>query len=342
MNKTTLRAFLLSSLLLFLSQFAEAQTRTITGRITDSVGAPLSNVSVQVKGTNTGTFTDANGNYNLSVTSSNPRLVFSYTGMQAQEVSAGSQTTINTQLLSSSAALGEVVVIGYGTARKSDLTGAVATVKGEKLLDRPVTNVSQALQGRVPGVEVSFNTNAPGEAARVRIRGISSINSSLDPLYVVDGVIGVDANSLNPNDIASVEVLKDASATAIYGARGANGVIIITTRRGIKGASRISYDTYVTVNTLQRHLKALNAQEFMDVYNLAYKNAQKYDSAGFAQGKYKANDPLKFPKLLMLMEDLYIIPIGKRKYTGHLSAITISSHCRADLKNQLIVCLWGT
>ncbi len=297
MNKTTLRAFLLSSLLLFLSQFAEAQTRTITGRITDSVGAPLSNVSVQVKGTNTGTFTDANGNYNLSVTSSNPRLVFSYTGMQAQEVSAGSQTTINTQLLSSSAALGEVVVIGYGTARKSDLTGAVATVKGEKLLDRPVTNVSQALQGRVPGVEVSFNTNAPGEAARVRIRGISSINSSLDPLYVVDGVIGVDANSLNPNDIASVEVLKDASATAIYGARGANGVIIITTRRGIKGASRISYDTYVTVNTLQRHLKALNAQEFMDVYNLAYKNAQKYDSAGFAQGKYKANDPLKFPKL---------------------------------------------
>ncbi|HEX8676641.1 MAG TPA: SusC/RagA family TonB-linked outer membrane protein, partial [Segetibacter sp.] len=297
MNKTTLRASFFSSLLLLLFQFSQAQTRTITGRITDSAGGPLSNVSVQIRGTNTGTSTDANGNYTISVPSANSRLVFSYTGMEAREVSVGSQTTINAQLQSSNAALGEVIVIGYGTARKSDLTGAVATVKGEKLLDRPVTNVSQALQGRIPGVEVNLNTNAPGEPARVRIRGISSINSSLDPLYVVDGVIGVDANTLNPNDIASLEVLKDASSTAIYGARGANGVILITTKRGIKGGSRITYDTYVSLNTLQRHLKALNAQEFMDVYNLAYKNAQKYDSAGFATGKYVPNDPSKFPKL---------------------------------------------
>jgi TonB-linked SusC/RagA family outer membrane protein len=297
MNKTSLRASFFCSLLLLLFQFSQAQTRTITGRITDSAGGPLSNVSVQVRGTNTGTSTDANGNYRINVPSANSRLVFSYTGMEAREVSVGSQTTINAQLQSSNAALGEVIVIGYGTARKSDLTGAVATVKGEKLLDRPATNVSQALQGRIPGVEVNLNTNAPGEAARVRIRGISSINSSLDPLYVVDGVIGVDANTLNPNDIASLEVLKDASSTAIYGARGANGVILITTKRGIKGGSRITYDTYVSLNTLQRHLKALNAQQFMDVYNLAYKNAEKYDSAGFASGKYVANDPSKFPKL---------------------------------------------
>ncbi len=297
MKKTTLRASFFSSLLLLLFQFAGAQTRTITGRITDSAGGPLSNVSVQIRGTNTGTSTDANGNYSISVPSANSRLVFSYTGMEAREVPVGNQATVNAQLQSSNASLGEVVVIGYGTARKSDLTGAVSTIKSEKLLDRPVTNISQALQGRVPGVEVNFNTNAPGEAARVRIRGISSINSSLDPLYVVDGVIGVDANTLNPNDIGSVEVLKDASATAIYGARGANGVIIITTKRGIKGQSRISYDTYVSMNRLQRHLKALNAQEFMDVYNLAYKNAQKYDSAGFAQGKYVANNPANFPKL---------------------------------------------
>lgn len=297
MNKTTLRASLVSALLFLLFLSAQAQNKTITGRITDSSGSPLSNVSVQVKGTNNGTFTDAKGDYNLSVTSANPKLVFSYTGMETREVSVGGQSTINAQLQSSSAALGEVVVIGYGTVRKSDLTGSVATVKGEKLLDRSVTNVSQALQGRVPGVEVNYNTNAPGEAARVRIRGISSINSSLDPLYVVDGVIGVDANTLNPNDIASLEVLKDASSTAIYGARGANGVIIITTKRGVKGDSRISYDTYVSVNTLQRHLKALDAQEFMDVYNLAYKNAQKYDSAGFASGKYIANNPADLPKL---------------------------------------------
>lgn len=297
MTKTTLRASFLSSLLFLLFQFAGAQSRTITGRITDSVGAPLANVSVQVRGTNTGTSTDANGNYRISVTSPNPRLVFSYTGMEAREVAVGNQSTINTQLQSTHAALGEVVVIGYGTARKSDLTGAVASVKGEKLLDRPVTNVSQALQGRVPGVEVNVNTSAPGEAARVRIRGISSINSSLDPLYVVDGVIGVDANTLNPNDIASLEVLKDASSTAIYGARGANGVIIITTKRGIRGRTRVSYDSYVFVSTLQRHLRALNAQEFMDVYNLAYKNAQKYDSAGFAARKYVPNDLSKLPNL---------------------------------------------
>lgn len=297
MNKTTLRAFFFSSLLLLLFQLAGAQTRTITGRITDSSGASLSNVSVQVKGTNTGTSTDANGHYSITVPSANSRLVFSYTGMETREVAVGNQTSVNAQLQGSSAALGEVVVIGYGTARKSDLTGSVATVKSEKLLDRPVTNVSQALQGRVPGVEVNFNTNAPGEAARVRIRGISSINSSLDPLYVVDGVIGVDANTLNPNDIASLEVLKDASSTAIYGARGANGVIIITTKRGIRGRSRISYDTYVSLNTLQRHLRALNSQEFMDVYNLAYANTQKYDSLGYAQGKYIPNNPKDFPKL---------------------------------------------
>ncbi len=129
------------------------------------------------------------------------------------------------------------------------------------------------------------------------IRGISSINSSISPLYVVDGVIGVNANNLNPNDIESVEVLKDASATAIYGARGANGVILITTKRGTKGQARISYDGYVSLSTLQRHLKALDADQFMQVYNLAYKNIQKYDSLGFAQGKYVPNDPKDFPEL---------------------------------------------
>ena len=297
MNKTTLRASFFSSLLLLLFQLSQAQTRTITGRITDSSGGPLANVSVQVKGTNTGTSTGADGTYRINVTSPESRLVFTYTGMERQEVAVGNRNSINAQLQGSNAALGEVVVIGYGTARKSDLTGAVASVKGERLLDRPVTNVSQALQGRVPGVEVNVNTSAPGEAARVRIRGISSINSSLDPLYVVDGVIGVDANTLNPNDIASLEVLKDASSTAIYGARGANGVIIITTKRGIRGRTRVSYDSYVFLSTLQRSLKALDAQQFMDVYNLAYKNAEKYDSAGFAGGKYVPNDPSKLQNL---------------------------------------------
>ncbi len=297
MTKTSLRASLLSALLFLFFVSGWAQNRTITGKVTDSAGAPLSNVSIQVKGTNSGAFTDANGNYSINVTSANPKLVFSYTGMQSQETAVGNQRAVNLRLQSLNNALGEVVVIGYGTTRKSDLTGSVATVKADRLLDRPVTDVSQALQGRVPGVDVSINTSAPGEPAKIRIRGTSSINSGLDPLFVVDGVIGVDATTLNPNDIASLEVLKDASSTAIYGARGANGVIIITTKRGIKGRTRVSYDTYVSQNTLQRHLRALNADQFMQVYNLAYQNTQKYDSLGFAEGKYVPNNPKDLPKL---------------------------------------------
>lgn len=258
---------------------------------------PLQGVSVTVKGSSTGTMTDAAGNFTISVPNENTMLVFSYTGYTSKEVKAGDSETINVQLTAEEGSLNEVVVIGYGTARKSDLTGAVATVKAERLLDRPVTDVTQALQGRVPGVDVNINSSAPGEAAKVRIRGVTSINAGLDPLYVVDGVIGVAASVLNPNDISSVEVLKDASATAIYGARGANGVIIISTKRGIRGPAKVTYNAFANVSSLQRSMKALDAQQFMDVYNLAYTNAQKYDSLGFAQGAYVPNDPADFPKL---------------------------------------------
>src|SRR4051794_38117557 len=236
--------------LLLINMAAFSQAKTVTGKVTDSSNAPLSNVSVQVQGTNTGTITDAGGNFSIPVPSTAAVLVFSYAGMQTQQVPVGDQAALTVQLKPASGNLTDVVVIGYGTVRKSDLTGSVATVKSEKLLDKPVTNVSQALQGKVPGVDVSINTSAPGEGAKVRIRGVSSINSSLDPLYVVDGVIGVTADVLDPNDIASVEVLKDASATAIYGARGANGVILITTKRGIRGQTRVSYDGYVSHNSL--------------------------------------------------------------------------------------------
>ncbi len=288
--------FLIAALLLFAS--ARGQDRTISGVIKNEQGNPVSGASVSVKGSKVAAATDANGSFTLTVPARNATLVVSNVGYAPLEVPVSlSETTVSVSLKEASQSLSDVVVIGYGTARKSDLTGAVANIKGEKLLDRPASNVGQALQGRISGVEVNINTSAPGEAPKVRVRGTSSINSSLDPLYVIDGVIGVDANTLNPNDIASLEVLKDASSTAIYGARGANGVIIITTKRGIKGPGRISYDAYATVNTLQRHLKALNSDQFMAVYNLAYKNAQKYDSAGFAQGKYVANNPADFPRL---------------------------------------------
>lgn len=271
---------------------------TKTGKVTNEKdGTPMQGVSISVKGTATGTSTDAGGNFSIQIPNEQSVLVFSYTGFNPQEVAANSGETLNVSLTETQNALNEVVVIGYGTAKKSDLTGSVATVKSDRLMDRPSQDISQALQGRVAGVDVSINTSAPGEPAKIRIRGVTSINSSLDPLYVVDGVIGVAGTILNPNDIASIEVLKDASATAIYGARGANGVLLITTKRGVRGPTRVSYEGYVGVSTLQRSMEALDANEFMEVYDLAYKNAQKYDSLGFSQGRYVPNNRANFPEL---------------------------------------------
>jgi len=219
--------------------------------------------------------------------------------MEPREMSVGNQSTLSTQLQSANAALGEVVVIGYGTARKSDLTGAVSTVKAERLMDKPAPNVSQALEGKVAGVDVSINSNAPGQGAKVRIRGIGSINSNIDPLYVVDGVIGVDPNSINPNDIASLEVLKDASSTAIFGSRGANGVIIISTKRGRHGGTRITYDGNVNRSDLYRHLKTLNADEFVKIYNESYANGTKFDPQG---GTWAPPVPLNHASLPLLFD----------------------------------------
>lgn len=288
-----LLAVLLATQLVAISAYA--QNITVAGSVTDA-GGPLPGVSVKIKRSNTGVITSTEGTYKIQA-AQNDSLVFTYIGYTTQTIAVNNRTTINVVLQAEAESLNEVVVIGYGTARKSDLTGSVASVKAEKLLDRPVTNITQALQGKVAGVEVNLNTNAPGESAKVRIRGISSINSGLNPLYVIDGVIGVDVNSINPNDIASIEVLKDASATAIYGARGANGVILISTNRGVQGQSKVSYESFASLNTLQRSLKALNSQQFMDVYNLAYKNAEKYDPAGFAQGKYVPVNATNFPRL---------------------------------------------
>ncbi|MEP6701198.1 MAG: SusC/RagA family TonB-linked outer membrane protein, partial [Bacteroidota bacterium] len=282
MKKTTIKpAFLFFlSFLLFLT--SQAQNKKVTGTVKDNAGTALSNVSVQVKGTKTGTITDANGSFNINVTSSDSKLVFSFAGMVTQEVPVGVQSTITVQLQPSNNALGEVVVIGYGTAKRSDVTGAVTSIKGDQLMDKPVPNVSQALEGKVAGVDVSINSNAPGAGAKVRVRGIGSINSNIDPLYVVDGVIGVDGNSINPNDIASLEVLKDASSTAIFGSRGANGVIIISTKRGKHGGTSVTYDGNVNVTDLYRHLKTLDADQFVQVYNLSFANGTKYDPLGGA------------------------------------------------------------
>lgn len=283
--------------LFFIFHMALGQTKTVTGKVVDSAQNGLANVTVKVKKQSGGTTTDASGNFSISVPNESAVLVFDYVGMVSQEVPVGSQTNLTVTLLADNSTLGEVVVIGYGTVRKSDLTGAVATVKSDRLMDMPVANVTQALQGKVAGVDVFFNSNAPGAGAKVRVRGIGSINSNIDPLYVIDGVIGVNGNSINPNDVESVEVLKDASSTAIFGARGANGVIIITTKRGRKGGSLVSYEGNVNMVDLSRHVATLNSDQFIQVYNESYANGAKWDPNGAVQTPPKALNHENFPLL---------------------------------------------
>lgn len=279
---------------------ADFQSVPVSGTITDQAGLPLPDVSVTVKGTSAGVVTDASGVFSITVPSSKSVLVISYSGYETQEITVGTQTSISVQLKLTGNDLDQVVVIGYGTQRKSDLTGAVGSVKAQQLQERSSPSLAVGLQGRIPGVQVNVNSGRPGGKSNVRIRGFSSINSSNNPLYVIDGVIlpvgdqavGSQAiDFINPNDILSVEVLKDASATAIYGARGANGVILVTTRRGRAGGE-ITYNGDFSIPTLGPNFpEFLNAKEFLAVEDLAYKNMEKYDPAGWAAGKYVGRNP---------------------------------------------------
>ncbi|WP_202900539.1 SusC/RagA family TonB-linked outer membrane protein [Lunatimonas lonarensis] len=270
--------------------------KDVSGTVKDANGDPMPGVSVLVQGTTTGTVTDLDGKFSINVPDGGT-LVFSFIGYESQVVAVGDRTVVDVTMREDATALDEVVVIGYGTVKKSDLTGSVGSVRGDKLIDRSQPNAVKSLQGRIAGVEVLNNQNSPGASARIRIRGINSINSGVNPLFVIDGIIGADLNMINPSDIESVEVLKDASSAAIYGARGANGVILVTTKRGEKNQSQVLYDNFVSVSTRASTVPRLNAQEFMDVYNRAFDNAQKYDPSGYAQGRYVRANPLDFPDL---------------------------------------------
>jgi TonB-linked SusC/RagA family outer membrane protein len=238
----------------------------ISGQVSDAIG-PLSGVSVVVKGTQRGVSTSTDGKYSITAAKGSI-LVFSSIGYDPKEIVVGDQTVINVTLTSGQSDLDEVVVVGYGTARKRDLTGSVASIKGAELNSVPSTNVIQSLAGRASGVNVSQNTGAPGAAISVRIRGTNSIQGSNEPLYVVDGFpYSSSPTLLNNADIESVEVLKDASATAIYGSRGANGVVLITTKKGKSGKVVVDYDGYYGMQTLRKKLDLMNATEYANFYN---------------------------------------------------------------------------
>ncbi|MEO8822270.1 MAG: TonB-dependent receptor [Ginsengibacter sp.] len=267
----------------------------IHGTVVNQQGEALQNVSVVVAGTKIGTTTNSEGQFTLTSPGDvNIVIEISSVGFQTKTVKVGSkQTEIKVVLALDITGLSDVVVIGYGTQRKSDLTGSVGSVGSKELMERPAINAEQLLAGKIAGVNVATNSGRPGGRTRVSIRGFSSINATNDPLYVVDGIVSPNGiENIDPNNIESINVLKDASSTAIYGTRGANGVIIVSTKRGKKDKARISYDSYVSLNWLpkDRKLRPLNSREFLDLEELQYKNASKFDSAGFASGKYK--DPL--------------------------------------------------
>lgn len=240
----------------------------VTGTVVDETGAGLPGVNVVVKGTTKGTATDANGKFILSVPDKNSVLVFSFIGYAPQEIVVGEQTQINIQLESDARSLQEVVVVGYGTVKKSDLTGSVASIKSEDVNAYPTTNLMQTLAGRATGVHVSQNTGAPGAPLSVRIRGTNSVQGENEPLYVVDGFpYSGNPTLLNNADIESIEILKDASATAIYGSRGANGVVIITTKSGKAGKTTVDYDGYYGWQSIRKKLDMMNAREYAQFYN---------------------------------------------------------------------------
>ncbi|WP_420458596.1 SusC/RagA family TonB-linked outer membrane protein [Neolewinella sp.] len=268
---------LLVLLCLLLALGLQAQ-RTVTGQVSDALSSEtLIGATVKVKDGTTGTVTDIDGNYSITLPEGEQTLLFSSIGYGTQEIEVGDQSVINVEMSSDIESLSEVVVVGYGTQRKSDVTGAIGVVGSEELLRAPVTNAIQGLQGKVAGVNVFLNSGSPTGSPRVLIRGLGTINSSSAPLYVVDGVVMEDIQFLNPNDIKSIEVLKDASATAIYGSRGANGVILVTSRRGPNAEGiTVGYDGYVSVGTLRKKMDLLNAEEWLEVVRTGMENTPKY------------------------------------------------------------------
>lgn len=269
------------------------QEKVVTGKVTSADGETLPGVNILIKGQSAGTVTDADGNYSIAVPGPDAVLVFSYIGFSQEEIAVGGQSAINVTMTPSLETLSEVVVIGYGVVKKSDLTGSVSSVKADELKAVPTTSFDQALQGRAAGVQVIQTSGQPGAEASIRIRGVSSILAGNEPLYVIDGMLvnsstndvtpggGIGTNSprigplsaINPSDIESIEILKDASATAIYGSRGTNGVVIITTKKGHKGTNSVNFDSYYGVQQISNKVDLLNARQFAELTNEARINA---------------------------------------------------------------------
>jgi len=254
--------------LLFMQNLFAQNMTTITGKVISANDeSVLAGVSVRLKGTSEGVNTDKNGNFEMKVSQANGTLVFTYVGFNAKEVNINGQSVVNVSLTPSDTKLQNVVIIGYGTVKKSDLTGSVSQVKAEQINAFPTTSLMQSLSGRASGVQVLQNTGAPGDGISIRIRGTNSLQGNNEPLYVIDGFPTDDPTLVNNADIESIEILKDASATAIYGSRGANGVVLITTKKGKAGKTQVNIESSYSSQTLRKKLKLMNAKQYATLYN---------------------------------------------------------------------------
>ena len=286
--KKILLSFMLGTILLFLGvsngysldrpegmiktvkELLTLQQPTVKGRVVDESGNPMAGVNVVEQGTTNGTITDVDGNYTITVGSKNSVLSFSFVGYVTQAFSVGDQVTLNVTLEEFVSGLDEIIVIGYGTQRKSDITGAITSVDADRIRDVPALNITRALQGKTAGVEIQNIGRNPGSGSQIRVRGNRSLSASNDPLIVVDGIpFGGSINDIAADDIESIEVLKDASATVIYGSRGSNGVILITTKRGKAGALKVTYNGYYGLTNVAREYDLYNAEEFIKLRDVA-------------------------------------------------------------------------
>lgn len=263
------------------SQFIPTQSIIVTGKVTNENGQPLAEVTINEKGTNNNTLTDALGDFEITVASQESILELSFVGFNSREVKVGTQTHFQIVLHRNTGSLDSIVVIGYGTQKKGDLTGSIASINSGEIASLPVPDAGQAMQGKAAGVQI-VSSGAPGSNVTIRVRGTGTVNNS-DPLLVIDGVpTDIPLNTINPNDIATIDILKDASAAAIYGARGANGVVIITTKKGIAGQNHLTFRTFVGSQTATGMVKMLNAAQFATLNNEMMENNNQTTYPGYA------------------------------------------------------------
>ena len=328
------------ALLSVLAITASAQGKTISGTIVDKAGEPVIGASVVVKGTTNGTITDFDGNFSLQGVPNDGTIQISFVGYKSQDISVAGKTSVHVTLEEDTETLDEVVVIGYGSVKKSTLTGAVAKMDSKAIEDRPMARAESALQGQLAGVSVRTTTGEPGADMQIRVRGAASVNASSDPLYVVDGVPMTTLSGINPGDIASIEVLKDAASAAIYGSRGSNGVIMVATKKGKSGKPKVSFNASYGFAEMSKKLDVLSSTEWME-FKMRYNDANYLETAknkGVTNASIKDDNATRLQNIGATSNN-YNVELDERWFQ-YLSKDIQNAHTYTDNGEELCLLDW--